>query len=662
MKQALDPRLLSACLFCLALILVSVLLFRPVQDLFDTQTLDQTFQNLILVHATLPRLVMCVLCGAGLGISGAILQQVLRNPLAAPDTLAVSAGARLALGFVSVFAPALFGFGRDLVAIAGAIMSTAIVLIIARARRYSPLSTILAGLVVSLYCGALATILVLAKDRYLVGLFIWGSGSLSQQSWQPTLDLGIRLIITMIPLALLMRPLSVLDAGAELARGVGVRVERIRLYAIGLAVLLATFVTSAVGVIGFIGLAAPALVSFGRVKRFPSRCIWSGIMGALILLVTDVCVQLAADRTGTFIPTGAVTAVIGSPLLLLLLSRMRTRPHQGEVSESAFRLQPSPRRWSLPVCMAIGGVLAGVTALLLLLGRAPDGSWYLLRPEAFPDVLPWRMPRMLGAAGAGGLLATAGYILQRVTHNPMASPEIMGVSAGAVLGAAATLFLFGSGYTLGLTASTVIGSFLALLFVLAVSARRTAAPERILLAGVALSALADALVGLLMAGGSPSAVLLLAWMSGSSGGIELAAAAATTTAAVMLLGISVLGARWLKILPLGEPTAMSLGVPVLSSRLLLLVLAAVMTAIATPVIGPITFVGLMAPHAVRLSGIRSVPAGLALSALVGALLMIVADALARTIAFPIQLPTGILASLLAGPILLYLIAQEGRQR
>lgn len=86
-----------------------------------------------------------------------------------------------------------------------------------------------------------------------------------------------------------------------------------------------------------------------------------------------------------------------------------------------------------------------------------------------------------------------------------------------------------------------------------------------------------------------------------------------------------------------------------------------MTAIATPMIGPITFVGLMAPHAVRLIGIRRVTTGLALSALVGAFLMILADTLARTIAFRIQLPTGILASLLAGPISLYLVAKEGRR-
>ncbi|WP_084399021.1 Fe(3+)-hydroxamate ABC transporter permease FhuB [Henriciella aquimarina] len=662
MKHALDPRVLSAGLLSLGLILGSILLFGPVQGLDDGQTLDQTFQNLILIHATLPRLVMCVLCGIGLGISGAILQQVLRNPLAAPDTLAVSAGARLALGLVTVFAPGLFGIGRDLIAIAGALASTVIVLTIARARQYSPISTILAGLVVSLYCGALATILVLAKDRYLVGLFIWGSGSLSQQSWQPALDLGLRLILTLLPLALLMRPLSVLDAGPELARIVGVRVERVRLYAIGLAVLLAAFVTSAVGVIGFIGLAAPALVSVGRIQRFPSRCIWSGIMGALILLVTDICVQLAAGKTGAFFPTGAVTAVIGSPLLLLLLSRMRTRPHQQDLNEPAFGPQALSQRWTLPVYLALGGGLAGLTIVLLLIGRAPDGSWYLLGPNAFADVLPWRLPRMLGAAGAGGLLAIAGYILQRVTRNPMASPEIMGVSAGAVLGAAATLFLFGGSYMFSLTASTVTGSFVALLFVLAISARRSAAPERILLAGVALSALADALVGLLMASGSPSAVLLLAWMSGSSAGIGLPAAAMTAAAAVILLCVAFLGSRWLKILPLGGSTALSLGVPVVSSRLLLFVLAAVMTAIATPIIGPITFVGLMAPHAVRLSGIRSVPAGLALSALVGALLMTLADALARTIAFPMQLPTGILASLLAGPILLYLIAHEGRPR
>lgn len=646
-------------LLAAALILGDVLVSGQLRSIDGAAAIEQQFQRLILLHATLPRLAMAVLCGAGLGISGAVLQQILRNPLAAPDTLAVSAGARLALGMATLLAPGMLGLGRDLVAIAGAIVSTAAVLAIARLRKYSPVAMILAGLVVSLYCGALSIILVLTKDRYLVGLFIWGSGSLSQQSWEPAIQLALRLLAVCLPLFFLLRPLSVLDAGEEAARNVGIPVERVRLLAVGLAVLLAAFVTSAVGVIGFIGLAAPALAALSGVRRFPARCFWSAVMGALLLLVTDLAVQLLGGQSAAFLPTGAVTAVIGSPLLILLLSRFRSRePLAGDLALAA-----QPGRWKVGTIARVlgGGVLLLGLALLVIVGRAPDGSWTLLPFEVFTDVLPWRLPRMLAAAGAGSLLAIAGYILQRVTGNPLASPELVGVSAGAVLGAAAALFLAGSASTASLAAFAAVGSFMALLFVLGVSLRRSGEPERVLLAGVAITALVDAVVGLMTASGSPGAVMLLAWMAGSASGVGLAAAVWTVVMALLMLGVGLLGMRWLAMLALGAPAAGGLGVPVRTARLSLLILVAAMTAIATPVIGPLTFVGLMAPHAIRLLGVRSVPAGMALSALAGASLMMLADPLARTIAFPLQLPTGILASLLAGPFLLFLIVTGGRR-
>jgi iron complex transport system permease protein len=306
-----------------------------------------------------------------------------------------------------------------------------------------------------------------------------------------------------------------------------------------------------------------------------------------------------------------------------------------------------------------GLALMSALALLVFVGRGPGGAWALLSPSLFPDVLPWRLPRLLGAAGAGGLLAVAGYILQRVTANPLASPEVIGVSAGAVLGAALALVLGGSASTLGLTLAATVGSFAALMFVLAISFRAGAMPERVLLAGVALTALVDAVVGVLTAAGDPNSVMLVAWLSGSASSIDLTTASVLFCMGVLFTLATLPGARWLTALPLGSATALSIGVPVVRARVLLLVLAALMTAIATPVIGPLTFVGLMAPHIVALLGVRQVRTGILLSALTGASLMMLADTLARIVAFPLQLPTGILASLLSVPFLLVLISGGG---
>ena len=105
----------------------------------------------------------------------------------------------------------------------------------------------------------------------------------------------------------------------------------------------------------------------------------------------------------------------------------------------------------------------------------------------------------------------------------------------------------------------------------------------------------------------------------------------------------------------------SIGVPVSTAQLVLFLLVAVITAIATPIIGPLTFVGLIAPHLVNSLGIRKPKSGLLLSALTGAIAMMCADTLARTIAFPLQLSTGIVASLVAGPVLMLMLARSNRQ-
>jgi ferric hydroxamate transport system permease protein len=121
-----------------------------------------------------------------------------------------------------------------------------------------------------------------------------------------------------------------------------------------------------------------------------------------------------------------------------------------------------------------------------------------------------------------------------------------------------------------------------------------------------------------------------------------------------------LATRWLTILPLGAAVAQALGAPLARARLALFLLAAVMTAVATQVIGPLTFVGLLAPHIVRAAGIRHALAALVSSVSMGAALMGIADFFARTIAFPIQLPTGLIAALIAGPFLLLLLNRGAR--
>lgn len=227
-----------------------------------------------------------VRCGRGFPS----FQLVLRNPLASPTTLGLSAGANLALVLAMLFMPVLLGLGRDLVALAGSAIAAALVLSLGAGRGFSPFSLVLSGLVISLWCGSLAAVLTLLNDRYLVGLFIWGAGSLAQQSWSIPLALTIKTGVIAMGCALLPRPLAMLDLGDDGAAAVGVKIVQLRVIAIALAVALSALVTSTVGVIGFIGLVSPTICRLAGARRPAELMIWSTIVGAILLLIADEAV------------------------------------------------------------------------------------------------------------------------------------------------------------------------------------------------------------------------------------------------------------------------------------------------------------------------------------------------------------------------------------
>jgi len=656
LHRSQGPLLLTLTLGTLGLAAVALLLATPLAAILadppPTNEYDQ--ERLVLLHSTLPRLVIAVLCGAALGASGSILQQVLRNPIASPTTLGIDAGARLALALTAVFAPHVVGLGRDIVALAGSAASTAVVFAIVHRRGFSALSIVLAGLVVSLYCGAMSSILVLVGDRYMTSLFIWGSGSLSQQSWAPSIALAWRLGLLLIPLVLLIRPLSMLDTDDDSAASLGVSVTRLRAFAIGLAVTMSAFVTSAVGVIGFVGLVAPILARLSGARRFPARLAYSTALGAVILLLTDAVVQLLAADSTQLIPTGAVTAVLASPLLLFLLPRLKTtvRPLPS--------LGPVSRRRLSPKVVTVGAIIGALLliVLALLLGRSPGGEWQITAMDRWDELLIWRVPRIAAASLAGALLGVAGVILQRLTSNEMASPEVLGVSAGAIMAVAVAMFTFASISELGMNLAAVAGG-LAVLGVIVLLGRRSGfAPEKVLIAGIALNALIDAVIGVLTATGDPRAMTLLGWMSGSTSGTTLSDIQYAAGAAAIFIPATLLAARWLDLLPLGGEAAQALGVPLARARLSLLLLAALLTASASFVIGPLTFIGLMAPHLALALGIRRALPMLLTSAGTGAVVLAMADTIARTAAFPLQMPTGLTAAIVGAPFLMLLLSRR----
>lgn len=245
--------------------------------------------------------------------------------------------------------------------------------------------------------------------------------------------------------------------------------------------------------------------------------------------------------------------------------------------------------------------------------------------------------------------------MQRLTGNPMASPEVLGISVGASLGVIVSVFVAGQAAGPGSIFSASAGAFSVLALMLSLGSRAAYSPERMLLTGIALGTAFGALVSMLLALGDPRLGALLNWMAGSTYHVTANDALVACLVATALMALTPFLARWLEILPLGEAAARSVGINLGRSRLAALLLSAVATGAATLIVGPLSFVGLMAPHIARMAGFQRVMPHMMGSALLGAFIMLVADWLGRNLLFPFQVPAGLLATVIGGPYFLWLM-------
>jgi len=613
-------------------------------------SLDDNASIGVVMHLTWwPRLVTALLAGACLGLAGTLMQQVLRNPLASPSTLGVANGASLALMLATLYAPWLLTWSSAMVAMSGGVLTMLVVFALAWRRGLSPTVVVIAGLILNLYCGALSTVLLLMNQEALHGMMVWGAGSMVQTDWHSVQALLPRIGLAVVLILALLKPLNVLSLSDEGAKSLGVSLAKIRVIALGLSVLLTAWVVSLIGVIGFVGLAAPAIARLCGARKLITRLSLAMILGALMLAATDLAVQLLPGRRAMMVPTGAATAALGAPLLLWLLPRVSLGNRQRQQMHAGTS---APRQdWPL-----------GRTLMLLVLGvgifasvsRQSEG-WQWLALSGDWSLLEWRLPRLLAAALAGGVLAVAGAVLQRLSANPMASPEVMGISAGTALGLIVTIFAGMGASMLSLYVGGLIGAGATLALIVLLNRKTGFQPEKVLLTGVAIAALMQAVQSFLMAGGDPRAYQVLAWISGSTYYVTDSTVTTLALVAAVLVSLGLMCQRWLDILPLGGETAQSLGVKVGRARMLLLALVAVMTVSATLVVGPLSFVGLMAPHIARSWGAKNARAHMVTAGLIGMGLMLFADWLGRQWLYPQEMPAGIIASLIGGLYLMIVL-------
>ncbi|MGO2510986.1 Fe(3+)-hydroxamate ABC transporter permease FhuB [Marinomonas polaris] len=608
--------------------------------------------NSIKLHLTWwPRLFTTLICGAALATAGLLMQQVLRNPLASPTTLGVASGASFSLMMATLYAPWLIELSHSLVAMTGGLMAMGIVFALSWRRALSPTIVVISGLILNLYFGAFSSVLLIMNQEKLAGLMIWGAGSLTQTGWGNVAYLAPRIFALILIAFLFVKPLTLLQMSESGAKSLGVSLAKLRVICLGLAVLLTSLVVATVGIIGFIGLAAPAITRLIGVHRLLPKFLVSMLIGALLLTLTDLAIQRLPGLMSIMIPTGAATAALGAPLMLWLLPKlaMRSQTH----TETILTRHSEQGRYlsKYTIWIALGIVFTGLFIFSSL--SIGNNGWSWIFTTHNWSVLEWRLPRLLAAILAGAMLATAGTIIQRLSGNPMASPEVIGISSGTALGVIVVLFSGLSSSLTGMYIGGFIGALCAVGLIILLNRKSGFQPEKVLLTGVAITALMSAVQSIVLAGGDPRSYQLLAWLAGTTYYVTTDALIPLTTVAIILIAIGFICHRWLDILPLGEASTRALGINVSRSRMLLLLLVSGLTVSATLVVGPLSFIGLMAPHLARLLGFSRAKEHLVASIMVGSTLMLFSDWLGRQILYPQDIPTGMVASIIGGLYLMW---------
>ena len=292
--------------------------------------------GIVIWNIRMPRIVASVVSGWGLALSGAAIQCLLRNPLGSPFTLGISHGAAFGAALAIVLlgagaaqtqvlkstasSPVLFEslFSVTLFAFVGAIAATLVILALSKLKHFSPGSLILAGVALtSLFVSGTILVQYFATEVEVAAIVFWTFGDVSRSSWREIAIMTVASITASLYFAVNRWNLNALSSGGDVARGIGVEVNRVRFWGMFMAALLAALVTAFHGVIAFLGLLAPhiarRMVGADHRILMPYACV----LGAILLLLADTAGRIMVG-SGT-LPVGVITSFMGAPLFLYLL-------------------------------------------------------------------------------------------------------------------------------------------------------------------------------------------------------------------------------------------------------------------------------------------------------------------------------------------------------
>jgi len=291
--------------------------------------------NMIVLSVRLPRVVMAIVSGIGLAISGCVLQSVLKNPLASASTLGISQGA----AFGAAFAIVCLGAGQSTTLISTdssltitnpyittvsaficAMLTALIIIGLSKSRDSSPSSMILAGVALSaMFSGGTTLMQYFGTDMEIASIIFWTFGDLGRVTWKEISIVSVVVLITSVFFFINSWNYNAISEGTQTAKGFGVNVKTVRLLGMAVSALCVAAIVSFVGIISFIGLIAPHAVAtiIGRDNKYLMPA--SALMGAILLLLSDCIARMVMSPI--ILPIGAITSFMGAPMFIYILRK-----------------------------------------------------------------------------------------------------------------------------------------------------------------------------------------------------------------------------------------------------------------------------------------------------------------------------------------------------
>lgn len=323
MEKSKKILILIVCLIALCSLAILSISFGSVpialKDIINVFLgIDVGINRGIVIDIRFPRIVLAILVGANLAVSGALLQAVMKNPLADPGITGVSSGASLVAILVMLYFPQYYSF-LPIAAFLGGIISCTLIYFLAWKDGIDPIRIILAGVAVNAMLGGGTSLMSLLNSEKIQGVLLWLNGSLAIRGWKEVKMLLPYSLMALFLAAFCSKGANLLSLGDDAASSLGLKVNKTRILISMVAVFLAAASTSAVGIIGFVGLVVPHICRLIIGSNYKYLIPMSTMVGAFTLLMADNLARTVAKPIE--LPVGIFMAILGGPFFLFLMRR-----------------------------------------------------------------------------------------------------------------------------------------------------------------------------------------------------------------------------------------------------------------------------------------------------------------------------------------------------